>query len=660
MITRRPLIPFNFRIIASICLLLLCLGALLQPPTAALQGNAASNQSTPKVEITTGNGVITADIETKYGRVSVLLPDDMAAGDAISGTVTADPKGDTPEEKQRNYSSLIEEVAKAFQKLIEQGLEFAGFNAPGKQSNFKLKLQPTARELTLGDRSIPVLPQPAVLPSPGPAFVLPNMGQPGRRIRVGGPFDGDLANTGGSVGSRSVVVLAESPRQAVFQNPQDVVGQTQIMVSDQGKSAQGSFRNIEVRLTAPKTALIRGEKTTVTIEVSGLEGLEQTVPMDLNCSGAVDMSGGNQQNTQIKPADVKANGTFTQTRQITGKQAGVFNIDATVKINNQPCQLTGQIVHVQAEPFGGNEGIWKVKIKLQNGNDTEIVIQSPQKPDLRFCNWIRINSCRDGVVPAEDRHGYDKVPQPPQPPQTPQSPDPKTVSNPPTSTPTPTPRPSPSDPPRLPSTGCTPPAQRLIKRDTYEPIHIVDEKSEFKLEITIVKDTKGRQEAQDLAAWFRGVSNLGGLLAGKAPRGGPGIGMSANVAALIFAELDAGADILDAASRARLTSIDPTKFKIAFEVETTLITPYCDTWEVCKNGVWVIEKRYGQSEAKSKVTITKSIEMTSGDWGLISSGPKGRFDPEKADDYARGLIKGVFAGLGGNKATLATAQTGCK
>jgi hypothetical protein len=150
------------------------------------------------------------------------------------------------------------------------------------------------------------------------------------------------------------------------------------------------------------------------------------------------------------------------------------------------------------------------------------------------------------------------------------------------------------------------------------------------------------------------------LIAGKLPKGAPDIGMGANVASLIFAELDAGADILDAAAKARLTSMDPTKFKINFEVKTTKITPYCDTWEVCRNGVWVIEKRYGQDESKSAVTITRTIDSSMGDWGLVSSGPKGRFDPQKADDYARSLVKGVFAGLSANKNTLATVQSGCE
>ncbi len=655
MIPRQPVVSRNSTFITSAILLLLVIVSVWPSrPTAAQKDKPASTQSDVTVETTTANGLIRTNLFTPSGRVSVFLPDDMAAGDIISGTVTAEPAGNTTQERQKNLEELTTEITNDLMKMAAQVVESTKFGPEGNSSTtFKLHLSDASHELTWGTNrtfTVPILPSSVVLPSTTSGFVLPNLGQTGRPIQIGGNFDGDLSNTSCTVGGSPAKVLAESPRKAVFESPEEIVGQTPINVREAGKESQGSFRNIDVRLTAPKTALTKGESTTVTIEVSGLENLEQNVPMDLNCSGVVDMAGGNQQNVQIKPGDVKANGTVTQTRQITGKQAGGFAVNANVKANNQPCRLTGQIVHVEGEPYGGNQGVWKVKIKLQDGTETEIVIQSDQKPDLKFCNWIQINSCKDGVVPAEDRHGYQKVPQPP---------DPRSASAKPTPSPTPKPSP-PTDLPKSPSSGCTPPAERLIKSDESQPIEIVDGSSDFKLEISVIKDTKGRQEALELASWLRGISNLGGLIAGKLPKGAPDIGMGANVASLIFAELDAGAAILDAASRARFTSMDPTVFKFKFEVKTTRIIAHCDTWEVCRNGVWVIEKRYWQSTSQSAVTITKTIDSSMGDWGLVSSGPKGRFDPEKADDYARSLIKGALAGLSANKNTLATAQSGCK
>jgi hypothetical protein len=296
---------------------------------------------------------------------------------------------------------------------------------------------------------------------------------------------------------------------------------------------------------------------------------------------------------------VKTNGTVVQTRQITGQQPGGFAVNANIKANNQPCSLTGQVVHIESEPYGGDQGVWKVKIKLQNGKETEIVIQSDQKPALKFCNWIQIMSCKDGVVPAEDRHGYELTKEP-----KPTPPDPKSAGTKPTPSPDPKPSPKPTDLPKSPSV-CKEGSTILQKRDQSEPINIVDENSGFKLEISVITDTKGRQEARDLATWFRGISTVGGFLQGLLPKGAPDIGMGANIASLIFAELDAGADILDAASRARLTNMDPTKFKINFEVKTRKITPYCDTYLVCRNGVWVTEKGMGSMKPTLRSRLRK-------------------------------------------------------
>src|SRR5712691_10488012 len=58
----------------------------------------------PSSIIRDGLRVVTFD--NAEGRVIVNLPDDMRAGDTISGTVMAEPKGQTPEERATNTSVL--------------------------------------------------------------------------------------------------------------------------------------------------------------------------------------------------------------------------------------------------------------------------------------------------------------------------------------------------------------------------------------------------------------------------------------------------------------------------------------------------------------------------------------------------------------------------
>jgi len=127
-----------------------------------------------------------------------------------------------------------------------------------------------------------------------------------------------------------MVPLAESPRKAIFRSPADVTGTMEIRVKEGATETKGTFRNLGVTLTAPKTNLMKGESTQLHVEVNGLQGLSDPVPLHLTNSGAVTMSGGNSQTMSIRPSDVQANGTYTTTRTITGVQTGGWTATATV------------------------------------------------------------------------------------------------------------------------------------------------------------------------------------------------------------------------------------------------------------------------------------------------------------------------------------------
>jgi hypothetical protein len=127
-------------------------------------------------------------------------------------------------------------------------------------------------------------------------------------------------------------VIAESPRKAVFIAPTDVTGSIELHLTEGKTQTTGTYRNVAVNLSAPKTSLLKGESTTVTVDVSGLQGIMQPVPLHLVKGGVVSMQGGDVQTMSIKPADVKAGGTFTTARTITGEQTGVFSVVATVVV----------------------------------------------------------------------------------------------------------------------------------------------------------------------------------------------------------------------------------------------------------------------------------------------------------------------------------------
>src|SRR5882672_9444442 len=70
--------------------------------SSALSG--AQKNGSGKTE--TSWGMHTASFATARGRVTVNLPDDIAAGDTISGTVIAEPSGNNQRDRRRNTDEL--------------------------------------------------------------------------------------------------------------------------------------------------------------------------------------------------------------------------------------------------------------------------------------------------------------------------------------------------------------------------------------------------------------------------------------------------------------------------------------------------------------------------------------------------------------------------
>lgn len=176
-----------------------------------------------------------------------------------------------------------------------------------------------------------ITPDPKITPR----LNIPGLGQTGRRIVITGPFDGDSSNTkldwkNNENGSGNVGLIAESPRKAVFVAPSNVTGPIELHLTEGKTQTTGNYRNVGINLTAPKTSLLKGEKTTLRVEVNGLQGLTQPVPLTLESRGVITMEGGIYQPLVIQPSQVGPDGRFTTERGITGVQTGGWTATATV------------------------------------------------------------------------------------------------------------------------------------------------------------------------------------------------------------------------------------------------------------------------------------------------------------------------------------------
>lgn len=294
------------------------------------------------VSTATERGLHTATFELPQGSVTVNMPDDMAAGDVISGTVIAEPSGKNETERARNQDELSGYVVDIEKQRTPVARNVFRWIVPpmlgGALTHVILK-NPIGKEI---ERSaIPVQPKPPGMSGEsvrsrglsGPQdFRLPRIGQTGRPVQIPGLFDGDFGTTQVRFGGQEARVLAESPRKVVAQSPRNIVGPTEIEFRERGVTARGSFRNVAVRLSVPKTTLNKGEQTTLAGRVDGLQDLEKAIALRLEnrTPGVVSMTGGDVQTISIHPENVELGGTFSFNAVLRGSRLGGFIISAEV------------------------------------------------------------------------------------------------------------------------------------------------------------------------------------------------------------------------------------------------------------------------------------------------------------------------------------------
>jgi hypothetical protein len=321
----------------ALALALAWLPAGLAPASAQEQTSAAGE---------TAGGLHTVRFHTSAGEVTVYLPDDIAAGDTLSGTVSFSPAGKTDAERETNLGTLRGDVVEVAGQPVPEG---SGWWAkiPEAAGPLVVRLR-GAGESRLGEVPIPVAPSP---PEPPAGFGIPSYGQAGRSLPIPGPFGETGGGTGAHVeiGGREAPVLAQSPRQTIVLVPNDLAGPVHLRVEQGSTAAEGEVRILAVQLTADRVHLQRGERTTLHVEVRGLEGLSEPIPLHLTNESpqVVRLDRGDTQTVTIRPADVPPSGVLRLDRAIQSRRTGDFSITTALA---RPLYLTiePQPVPIQA------------------------------------------------------------------------------------------------------------------------------------------------------------------------------------------------------------------------------------------------------------------------------------------------------------------------
>ncbi len=283
------------------------------------------------------NGLTTVTFNTPKGKVTVTLPEKTHAGDVISGTVIAKPKGKNDKQKAKNKNILNGYVVEIEKENSTPKTKKIKWKIPSEISNNKTEIVfKDEKGGLLGKVSVPVLdfPRESIIPENlnDLDFKIPKYLRAGETEQITGAFDGDYSNSKLIIDEQRIDILAESPGALFIKIPEPLNGENHIEVIDQDLSLDTYTNIIDLSLHASKLTLGKGESSTIFIEVSGLNKFESVVPVSVsNLSPAnIFMDGGNEQHFLIKPDDIDAEGFFRKDLKVTASKAGGFSVRVEV------------------------------------------------------------------------------------------------------------------------------------------------------------------------------------------------------------------------------------------------------------------------------------------------------------------------------------------
>ncbi len=292
---------------------------------------------TQKVTENNTKGLKTIEFETPNGKIKVFLPETIHAGDIISGSVIAEPKGKNEKQKLKNkniLNGMIVEMEenrdtvrkkkftwKIPQKIIGKKIPLVYKNHKGKLLGTieipcleEKKQQTTKQDINVGD------------------FKFPSYIRAGEKEIITGVFDGDFSNTRIEFPDKSIQPLVESPDRIIFETPKEINGHTEMELIESNTHINTSVNILDLELSADKLNLRKSEQTNIHIKVIGLKELNEDVPLKIdNISSNINMRGGNYQEIIIIPSeDTNEEGIYSRTVNITALMDGDYSISVSI------------------------------------------------------------------------------------------------------------------------------------------------------------------------------------------------------------------------------------------------------------------------------------------------------------------------------------------
>ena len=290
-----------------------------------------------KVTSTKSNGLRTIRFETPNGAVKMHLPDTPYAGDVISGTVIAEPAGKNEKQIKKNRNVLNGYVIEIEEKETPVSKEKEKWELPETIENGILRIVLKDLEKNILETTeIPVTQEPRKVSIPEALknvdFKIPQYIRAGVPERIIGVYDGDFSTSAIHINDAPVEILAESPDGIYFETPKDITGPAEVKLTEGDFTMEDQTNVLDMELSSGKLTLNKGEQTQVHITVTGLEGLETAVPIELtnHTPENITMEGGNEQEIIIEPEDVPEDGTYEKDIDVTAVGTGGFSVEVEI------------------------------------------------------------------------------------------------------------------------------------------------------------------------------------------------------------------------------------------------------------------------------------------------------------------------------------------
>ncbi|MEO7924494.1 MAG: hypothetical protein ABIR30_12510 [Chitinophagaceae bacterium] len=334
---------------------------------------------------------------TPHGIIKTILPDDMATGDIITGTVLYEPAGNSPKKKKANLEQLtkyvfsLENGTRVLGKLNEDtpmdridespvsrraSLTIPSSNDP---SSFRLYLK-NAGDKMIGEAKLPLVDQVFLIPGGAKSTATSATIQTDKKIYLSGEnatislplvfgkvdfeysFISFASLSSPVPGRIALQSLAGSPRKIIVQIPATVSGPGIIALEDKSKLTLASQKIHVLKLEAscPKTNLLKGEKTTLNVVVQGLEQYPADylrLSLDNTTAGFVQLGVSNHEELVLEPLSMnysKVKRDYRRQDKKNSKEAAQNNQE---KYQSNQFSLERSITALQSGGFVINVGL---------------------------------------------------------------------------------------------------------------------------------------------------------------------------------------------------------------------------------------------------------------------------------------------------------------